>query len=450
MLAPTLLRFEKLLCNKQSPLGSAALTTSGNTNPEPFANPMQSHVFWVPPNPHQPNHHQDLTHADAPKPSIRITTNDKLTFHDTWFKSKDSAQQFLDVLEAQVRSDTLPAAFAELVTAFLFLQSRQPKDNTITILDFDWLNDRTRLPAAISPTLLADCVEDYQSPTEIKIKDYTHFRKRPEWALPYEHVYWLTWHTPVDSNNITVALTKSRFDHSDSTPLIERLIQRRHTCSLIYLHTSVEYGRIWRSLQSPQKAHNGPVKWVEYMEYAADDGLQTARKEVTALARLFKRDADPVVMGLFLNTLKRFQLYPRDNDYGFQPATSSAHHWHAVWPIEYKDQIERHGNANETMEHFFEGLIMAAHPGYTVRGDIVPDSHLHYEFYLQPTQNGPTDAAWRCYECIADAHYIKIKITDTLMDIASDKETESDHFPSPPASEGHGSEDSEEYDSDDN
>ena len=60
---------------------------------------------------------------------------------------------------------------------------------------------------------------------------------------------------------------------------------------------------------------------------------------------------------------------------------------------------------------------------------------IYYEFQLEPIHGGPTEAAWRYFECVTDSRHIKIKITDKPTDIASMTETERDEAFSLPGSD---------------
>jgi hypothetical protein len=440
MLVAALQRFETMLHNKQDHLAAAARSDSTDATkpetptdptPEGFAHPMQANISWVPP-------------KSAHNPRIEITVNDETTAHDTWFKSKDSAQQFLDALKDQVRPDTTPCAFAELVAAFMFLQRKRylqsrHLENIITILNHKWPLGRRQLPAAITPSFFQDSINDPQPLHTQIISDRTYIRLRSMSMRRRSAVHWLVWDIPSDVNHVTIALTTAECEISDDRPSLTRLMSdapHKIPCSLIYAYwfeDAREFTHLW--LHSPQRVHEGQVNWVEYMGYQFD--FETCRTEAIVLAALFKSDADPVVVGLFLNTLKRLQYYPRDDRHGFQPEASTAHHWLAVWPIKYKAQIESMGSDESTMEHFFTGLIQAAHPDCTVQGgkvkerertgsesedDIVPQGEppLHYEFSLPDLTDPETSApVERLYECVADARYIKIRVVDRLTDASS-------------------------------
>ena len=472
MLIASLLRFETLLRDKRHHLIAAENSdgidsqepeTPADPVPEGFTNPVQANISWVPSKPARYTPRFSWMPPDTQKPYIAITVHGETTSHYTWFKSKDSAQRFLDALGDQVRPDTTPDAFAELVAAFMFLQRKRflysrRQENIITISKHNWSRDRKQLPAAITPSFFQDCVNRPDTLYTKPINDRTYIRLRSMSRQRGSDVHWLVWDVPSDADHVTIALTTAEYEISDDRPSLTRLVSdepHEMPCSLIYAYCYEDArGSTYRWLHSPQKVHEGRVNWVEYMGYRLDAG--TCWTEATELAALFKSDADPVVVGLFLNTIKRLQYYPRDDRHGFQPEASTAHHWLAVWPIQYKAQIESMDSDESTMEHFFTGLIQAAHPDCTVQGgkvkerertgsesedDTVPQGEppLHYEFALPDlTDPGTPATAGRLYECVADARYIKIRVVDRLTDASSKagtREAEGSQSSGPPSTD---------------
>jgi hypothetical protein len=190
MLIASLLRFETLLHDKRHHLtaaensdgiDSAEPETPTDPVPEGFTHPMQANISWMPSKPAKYTPRFPWVPPDTQKPRIAITVDGEMTSHYTWFKSKDSAQQFLDALRDQVRPDTTTDAFAELVAAFMFLQRKRflysrRQENIITILNHDWPRDRKQLPVAITPSFFQDCVNRPDALYTKPINDRTYIR----------------------------------------------------------------------------------------------------------------------------------------------------------------------------------------------------------------------------------------------------------------------------------
>jgi hypothetical protein len=141
--------------------------------------------------------------------------------------------------------------------------------------------------------------------------------------------------------------------------------------------------------------------------------------------RLYKPDADPIVVGLGFHALYRLQGYSRHGPNGYYPYTETDHHWQVVWPMQY----ERYVRTN--IKRFFMNLIRLAQPGDTVEGRRVRSGRgvRKYEFYRVVNDLGPDDDeeavnGIQYYECVVGPSQIVFKIVRTSMRNASGAQTE--------------------------
>ena len=362
---------------------------------------------------------------------VGIVACGKTTLHPTWFLSKESVQRFMDVLSAQVKPGTTAEAFASLVAGFMQLQDEDNKANVVTIVGAVWQNGRREAAMAIAPVFLADCVPSALSPVLTEADGgWMRMLIRPP-ADGRLHDQFVLWHLPPDAEPyLTLAVARPQGSVPDPqtgwrtvdaaspeyVPPWSRLIPGgAPSCGLIY---STPHRVFF-----PRRVHHGRgVTWVEYLSFISidDNGRDADPRDVqdaTALAQLFKPDADPVVVGLGFHALNRLK-FPPLWDYGFYPPASTGHHWHVVWPIEYQAHIRT------DMKPFFEGLIRIAYPGSTVTCEGVGG---RYEVCLWNDLDGEgVVQVGRYFECVVGAAGIKIRIANRSMADASGEDTEED------------------------
>ena len=241
-----------------------------------------------------------------------------------------------------MKPNTSPETFAELVT----LLQRGFRTKVVTIVGDVWRNGRKVAIEAITPLFLADYVRDAFHPEMTEAEDgWLRMFIRPASSFDGQSSHFLLWHLPPDDQSyltMVVASPQTRvWDETarhwreirdetspDYVPHWSRLITNgAPTCRLIY-HGPFE-------IVFPRRAfYGGIVTGVEYMErigwsaHASDVITQQA----TALARLYKPDADPIVVGLGFHALYRLQGYSRHGPNGYYPYTETDHHWQVVWP----------------------------------------------------------------------------------------------------------------------
>jgi hypothetical protein len=204
------------------------------------------------------------------------------------------------------------------------------------------------------------------------------------------------WHLPPDvESHLTMVVASPSWQIEDPAspeyaPPWSRLIASGAACSLLYGTP--------QTVVFPRRAHRGSgVTCVEYAILRGEGEFDV--KDATALAKLFKADADPIVVGLGFQALKRLQAFSRHEDPDFYPRTSTDHHWQVVWPEAYEACFRTN------IKCFFKRLIRIAHPEDTVQGKRVNSSRQvrKYEFCRWKNNDDEGDdetVQVRFYECI--------------------------------------------------
>jgi hypothetical protein len=200
-------------------------------------------------------------------------------------------------------------------------------------------------------------------------------------------------------------------------PALSRLItDGAPTCRLLY--------RAPDKVLFPRRAYHGQVTCVEYTSLR---GQPHDVREANALVKLFKEDADPIVVGLGYHALKRLQAFSPHMVFDFHPQTANDHHWQVVWPRLYKAQFK------ERIRTFFAGLLRIAFPGFQIgsrweRYGFKGSKKVRYsrkvrkyEFFRWSGEHATPD---EFYECVAGPTQILFKIGSKSMREASDADTD--------------------------
>jgi hypothetical protein len=360
---------------------------------------------------------------------LEITAYGKTTQYPTWFLSKESVERFLDVLSAQVKLNTSAEVFAEVVAAFMHVHDVR-HDNIVAIVGEVWRYERSEVAKAIALLFLADLVPDPSPPVITEAADgwvRVLIRSGPDGDSLHDK--FVLWHLPPDvKSHLTMVVASPQDRVPDAlvrwrtvdpmsleyVPPWSRLITSSPTCSLLYGTPQM--------VLFPRRAHRGRgVTCVEYACLRGEGDYDV--QDATALAKLFKNDADPIVVGLGFQALKRLQTFSRHGELEFHPYTSNDHHWHVVWPKEYKRQFQT------PIRGFFTRLIRLARPGHKVGCRRVPSGRAvrRYEFFRWENDDAAGDnepIRLRFYDCLVDRSQIMFKIAPTSMLQASDAETE--------------------------
>jgi hypothetical protein len=355
-----------------------------------------------------------------------ITAYGKTARYSTWFETKESAQRFLDGVSAQVKPDTNPTVFAELVAGFMLLQG---STDVVTIVGSVWRNGRRAAAEAIASVFLADSVPGAQPPVITQAADdWVRMLVSPASPDHKAQEVFVLWHLPSDDRAyLTMAIAGPQHRIEDPYTRIRRIVDA----------TSPEYAPPWSRLvpdagptcrllyRSPQRvyfpdrAHYG--RGVTSVQYMRLDAEQWDEEDAIALKALFKPNADPIVVGLGFHAVKRLQKNRlRIDADGFYPPVYTEHHWHVVWPVWY----QRHIRDSLNMWRFFRDLIHIAYPSRAVRGKKVGRRGLRYEFGLWRESEGDAVLIGPIFECVVGRAHIQIRIADRTMADASGEDTE--------------------------
>jgi hypothetical protein len=452
-----LLRVERLL-HPEGARGRFALGAfQAQPNPfESFPNPMHARIRWRPMRTEDPHGEREAYDDDGgliddwrfpnymeyeAENRLEITAPDgkTTTLHWTWFVSKESVQRFLDVLSEQVTPDTTADTFAALVTALIRLQVAC-KRPLVTVVGPVWQHGRRTAALAIAPAFLADkvpnaaplvipnaaplCTE--RSPAVEIEDDWVRMYIRPA-SGDAEGAQFVLWHVPRDADtHLTMVLESPRTRVRDPVTRRWRAINDETSPEFVppwsqWLPRGPPGGRLiyynQKHLFIPQRAHHGErVTWVEYFEDKQAPAAWEA-DTFTALTQLFKPDADPIVVGqgfCATKTLRQWADFSR---------TRRLHHWHLVWPIEYREHTIR----PDHMRIFFIFLISIAYPEYTTKIKKRDETELYGVRYECSLWNGPDDAlvpVGLYFECVVGRTNIKVRVAPRNMKDTSDADTD--------------------------
>jgi hypothetical protein len=362
---------------------------------------------------------------------LEITAYGDTAIYPTWFDTKKSVQLFLDVLSAQVKPGTSPEVFAEVAAGFIRLQKSPQKRDIVTIVGEVWQNERSEVAKVIAPVFLAGHVPSPLTPVISEAEDgwlRVLIRSGLDGDRASDRV--VLWHLPPDvRSHLTMVVAQAQYRvqnfsrqeedrwrtvdpaSPEYVPPWSRFITSGATCSLFY-HTR-------DLLFFPLKAHRGSgVTCVEYMSNYG--GGEYYVKQVTALANLFKPDADPIVVGLGYQVLDQLHAFSLR---GSNVCSRYVHHWHVMWPKEYRRQFQ------STTRVFFKRLLRMANPQHYVGCRRVPSGRgvQRFEFVWWWEHEGDTEPrGLRFCDCVVDRSQIMLKFASKSMLEASDADTDED------------------------
>jgi hypothetical protein len=384
-------------------------------------NPMHALIRW---RPHPPDDEEDGgTPVFENGGCLEITAYGKTKQHATWFVCKKSVERFLDVLSAQVKPDTSPATFAELVAALIPMQNVD-HDVMVTIVGDVWRNGRRTAAEAITPVFLADHMDPVTTATHVGEDGWLRLlmRSTTYGLVVEERDLFVLWHLPPDAEAYLTMVIARPFvgflEHpidpmsQEYVPPWSRLIaDGASTCRLLY--------RSPGHIHFPRRVNYGNgVTCVEYMPLSARRCDVSVAK---ALARLFKQDADPIVVGLGYHALRRLEAFRgvMQENAGYSPPISTDHAWHVVWPVWYKQHFK-----NKT-RGFFKRLIEVVYPTHVVGCREVSSKRgvKRNELFRWEDIDDDSDPVG-VYECAAGPEQILFKIVPTSMRDASDADTD--------------------------
>jgi hypothetical protein len=384
------------------------------------SNPMYEHIVWLPLRT-EPGRSM-LDDLDTHN-LLEITAYGGTMLHRTWFEKRESVQLFLDVVSAQVKPGTSAEVFAEVVHALIQMQD-VGRSNIVTIVGEVWKNGRKAAAEAIAPVFLADHVPDPSSPVISEAADgWVRVFICSESLRDGFHDLFVLWHLPPDvESHLTMVVASP--NPANAPPPWSRLIASGAACSLLYGTP--------HSVVFPRQAHRGSgVTCVEYACLRGEGEYDV--EDATALANLFKQDADPIVVGLGFQTLKRLQAVSPHGEPEFHPHTSTDYDWQVMWPEAYEACVQTN------IQSFFLGLICIAHPWDKVNCKQMSSRSgvREYEFKRwenNDDQGGPVAASEpepaaepeQTYECVVEDSKILFKILSKSMRDASDAETEAE------------------------
>jgi len=300
--------------------------------------------------------------------------------------------------------------------------------NIVAIVGEVWRYERSEVAKAIAPVFLADLVPDPSLPVISEAADgwvRVLIRSGPDGDSLHDK--FVLWHLPPDVKSHLTMMVASPQDRvpdalfrwrtiaptsPEYAPPCSRLITSGAACSLLYGTPHM--------VVFPRRAHRGSgVTCVEYACLRGEGALDVGN--ATALAKLYKKDADPIVVGLGFQALKRLQAVSRHGDTEFHPHTSTDHHWQVVWPEAYEACFLKNS------KWFFRRLICIAHPGDIVEGKRVNSRRQVKKYEFDRWENNDDegdDEPVQTYECVVGNSQITFKIVPTSMRQASDAETE--------------------------
>jgi hypothetical protein len=369
---------------------------------------------------------------------LEITAYGDTARYSTWFDTKESVQRFLDVLSAQLKPGTSPEVFAEVAAGFIRLQNEPKEQNIVTIVGEVWQNERSEVAKAIAPVFLAGLVPNPLPPVISEAEDgWLRVLIRSGLDGDRASDRFVLWHLPPDvRSHLTMVVAHAQYRVKDFSrreedrelgtlfrwrlvdptnpeyvPSWSRFITSGAACSLFYhTHDLIFF---------PREAHRGSgVTCVEYMSNYGDGEYYITK--VTALANLFKPDADPIVVGLGYQVLDQLHAFSLR---GSNVCSRYVHHWHVMWPKEYRRQFQ------STTRVFFKRLLRMANPQHYVGCRRVPSGRgvQRFEFVWWWEHEGDTEPrGLRFCDCVVDRSQIMLKFASKSMLEESDKDTDED------------------------
>ena len=310
----------------------------------------------------------DQVNEDGRKCGIIIANGIR---YETWFQSKPTALRFLDALWSHLKPGTTPQAFANLVAAFMCLQSsRLSAGEAVTLRGVsECIADLDGLMGSICGYFLDDESWEPGQVETTRKGSFTFFQKINAW---------LVW----DRTTATVFYMMAH----DERPVLTMI-----GCSLFYGHGNANRLTFFGPCEEDK------LGWVRHAHhsYSPNRNLAAIQAKIDRVARLFKPGTDSVIVGLFLDQVFKLQYYGIDGG----------------WLMDE----EHHADCAE--DAFFQGLIEAVEPCSQVV--LLKSSPGSYEF----------EASRYYYDCDLSKDTISIVIHRTSQEDDSDADTEDEEEP---------------------